>query len=566
MAQNSPQFITARIEAMPKGSDLLVAALENEGVDRIFGVPGEENLDFLESLRNSSIELVLTRHEQAAAFMAATHGRLTGRPGVCLATLGPGALNFSTGAAYAHLGAWPMILITGQKAVMSARQARFQIVDIVASMKPLTKMTRQIVSPAAIPAMVRDAFRVAMEERPGPVHLELPEDIAGEEVDEVPVIPVHALDRPVATAAALDRAAAAILAAKRPLVMIGAACSRPSLTEALSSFVARTRLPFFNTQMGKGAVTGGSNLYMGTAALSEGDYVHEAVARADLIIAIGHDTIEKPPFLMKDNGGPKVIHVGFQSATVEQVYHPDIEVIGDIGASATALAERLEGRVVEDAGTGELRQKILSRLNDRAEEDRFPVTPQRLVHDVRRAMPEDGIVCLDNGMYKIWFARNYRTHVANTLLLDNALATMGAGLPSAMMASILFPQRRVLAVCGDGGFMMNSQEMETAVRLGLNLVVIVLNDSAYGMIRWKQAVDGFEDFGMRFGNPDFVRYAEAYGAKGSRITAVDQLVPTIEAAFAGGGVHLLDVPIDYSENTRVLVEELRNRTPDVGCA
>ncbi len=551
---------------MPKGSDLLVAALENEGVDRIFGVPGEENLDFLESLRNSSIELVLTRHEQAAAFMAATHGRLTGRPGVCLATLGPGALNFSTGAAYAHLGAWPMILITGQKAVMSAKQARFQIVDIVASMKPLTKMTRQIVSAAAIPATVRDAFRVAMEERPGPVHLELPEDIAGEEVDDVPVIPVHPLERPIAHAAALDRAAEAILAAKRPLVMIGAACSRPWLTESLSTFVARTRLPFFNTQMGKGAVTGGSNLYMGTAALSEGDYVHEAVARADLIIAIGHDTVEKPPFLMKGKGGPKVIHVGFQSATVEQVYHPDIEVIGDIGATVDGLAERLEGKVSEDQGMVNLRQKILSRLNDRAEEDRFPVTPQRLVHDVREAMPEDGIVCLDNGMYKIWFARNYRTHVANTLLLDNALATMGAGLPSAMMASMLYPNRRVLAVCGDGGFMMNSQEMETAVRLGLNLVVIILNDSAYGMIRWKQAVDGFEDFGMRFGNPDFVRYAEAYGAKGSRVTSVEELVPTIEAAFAGGGVHVLDVPIDYSENTRVLVDELRNRTPDVGCA
>lgn len=551
---------------MPKGSDLLVAALENEGVDRIFGVPGEENLDFLESLRNSSIELVLTRHEQAAAFMAATHGRLTGRPGVCLATLGPGALNFSTGAAYAHLGAWPMILITGQKAVMSAKQARFQIVDIVASMKPLTKMTRQIVSAAAIPATVRDAFRVAMEERPGPVHLELPEDIAGEEVEDVPVIPVHPLERPIAHAAALDRAAEAILAAKRPLVMIGAACSRPWLTESLSTFVARTRLPFFNTQMGKGAVTGGSNLYMGTAALSEGDYVHEAVARADLIIAIGHDTVEKPPFLMKGKGGPKVIHVGFQSATVEQVYHPDIEVIGDIGATVDGLAERLEGKVSEDQGMVDLRQKILSRLNDRAEEDRFPVTPQRLVHDVREAMPEDGIVCLDNGMYKIWFARNYRTHVANTLLLDNALATMGAGLPSAMMASMLYPDRRVLAVCGDGGFMMNSQEMETAVRLGLNLVVIILNDSAYGMIRWKQAVDGFADFGMRFGNPDFVRYAEAYGAKGSRVASVEELVPTIEAAFAGGGVHLLDVPIDYSENTRVLVDELRNRTPDVGCA
>ncbi len=551
---------------MPKGSDLLVAALENEGVDRIFGVPGEENLDFLESLRNSSIELVLTRHEQAAAFMAATHGRLTGRPGVCLATLGPGALNFSTGAAYAHLGAWPMILITGQKAVMSAKQARFQIVDIVASMKPLTKMTRQIVSAAAIPATVRDAFRVAMEERPGPVHLELPEDIAGEEVEDVPVIPVHPLERPIAHGAALDRAAEAILAAKRPLVMIGAAASRPWLTESLSAFVSRTRLPFFNTQMGKGAVTGGSNLYMGTAALSEGDYVHEAVARADLIIAIGHDTVEKPPFLMKGKGGPKVIHVSFQSATVEQVYHPDIEVIGDIGASVDGLAARLEGKLAEDQGMVDLRQKILSRLNDRADEDRFPVTPQRLVHDVREAMPEDGIVCLDNGMYKIWFARNYRTHVANTLLLDNALATMGAGLPSAMMASMLYPKRRVLAVCGDGGFMMNSQEMETAVRLGLNLVVIILNDSAYGMIRWKQAVDGFEDFGMRFGNPDFVRYAEAYGAKGTRVTSVEELVPTIEAAFAGGGVHLLDVPIDYSENTRVLVDELRNRTPDVGCA
>ncbi len=551
---------------MPKGSDLLVAALENEGVDRIFGVPGEENLDLLESLRNSRIELVLTRHEQAAAFMAATHGRLTGRPGVCLATLGPGALNFSTGAAYAHLGAMPMILITGQKPLMSARQARFQIVDIVASMKPLTKMTRQIVSAAAIPATIRDAFRVAMEERPGPVHLELPEDVASEEAENAPVIARHAIERPVAHPAALDRAAATILAAKRPLVMFGAAGNRPALVDALSRFVARTGLPFFNTQMGKGAVTGGSNLYMGTAALSEGDYVHEAVERADLILAIGHDTVEKPPFLMESAGGPKVIHVGYQSASVEQVYHPDTEVIGDIAHSVKSLGERLKGRLAGDAGMLDLRQKILARLNDRAEEDRFPVTPQRIVHDVRKVMPEDGIVCLDNGMYKIWFARNYRTHVANTLLLDNALATMGAGLPSAMMAAMLYPKRRVMAVCGDGGFMMNSQEMETAVRLKLNLVVLLLNDGAYGMIRWKQAVDGFPDFGMGFGNPDFVLYAQAYGAKGSRVTAVEELVPVLEAAFAGGGVHLVDVPIDYSENTRVLVDELRNRTPNVECA
>lgn len=551
---------------MKKGSDLLVAALENEGVDRIFGVPGEENLDVVESLRKSKIELVLTRHEQAAAFMAATHGRLTGKPGVCIATLGPGALNFSTGAAYAHLGAMPMILITGQKAIMSAKQARFQIVDVVASMKPLTKMTRQIVNPASIPSMIRDAFRVAMEERPGPVHLELPEDVAGEEVEDVPLIPVHPLEQPVAPAAALDRAAAMILSARRPLVMIGAAGNRPRLVEALSAFVRRSRLPFFNTQMGKGAVTGGSNLYMGTAALSERDYVHQAVDQADLIVSIGHDTVEKPPFLMKSAGGPKVIHIGYQSASVEQVYHPDAEVIGDIGATVTALAERLGGKLDPDMAMLELRQKILAHINDRAEEERFPITPQRIVHDVRAVMPEDGIVCLDNGMYKIWFARNYRTHVANTLLLDNALATMGAGLPSAMIAAMLYPQRRVMAVCGDGGFMMNSQEMETAVRLGLNLVVVILNDNAYGMIRWKQAVDGFPDYGMTFGNPDFVAYAKAYGAKGSRVGSAAELAPTLEAAFAGGGVHLVEVPIDYSENTRVLVEELRNKTPDIELA
>jgi acetolactate synthase-1/2/3 large subunit len=551
---------------MSKGSDLLVRALENEGVDRIFGVPGEENLDVLESLRTSKIKLILTRHEQAAAFMAATHGRLTGKPGVCIATLGPGALNFSTGAAYAHLGAMPMIMITGQKAIMSAKQARFQIVDVVASMKPLTKMTRQIVSVASIPSVVRDAFRVAMEERPGPVHLELPEDVAAEEIADAALIPIHPLERPIAQGSALDRAAEMILAAKHPLVMIGAAGNRPRLVEELSSFVRRTRLPFFNTQMGKGAVTGGSNLYMGTAALSERDYVHQAVDHADLIIAVGHDTIEKPPFLMKSAGGSKVIHIGYQSANVEQVYHPDAEVIGDIGATVTGLADRLEGKLAGDPSMLELRQKILAKINDRSEEDRFPITPQRIVHDVRQVMPEDGIVCLDNGMYKIWFARNYRTHVANTLLLDNALATMGAGLPSAMMAAMLYPERRVMAVCGDGGFMMNSQEMETAVRLGLNLVVVILNDNAYGMIRWKQSVDNFPDFGMTFNNPDFVRYAQAYGAKGSRVNAVEDLVPTLEAAFKGGGVHLVEIPIDYSENTRVLVEELRNRSPDIQLA
>jgi acetolactate synthase I/II/III large subunit len=466
---------------MIKGSDLLVAALENEGVERIFGVPGEENLDVVESLRKSRIELVVTRHEQAAAFMAATHGRLTGRPGVCITTLGPGALNLTTGAAYAHLGAMPMIMLTGQKGILFSRQARFQIVDIIAA-----KM---------------------------------------------------------------------LLAAKRPLLMAGAGANRPRLTDALSEFVRRTRLPFFNTQMGKGAIAGGSKLYMGTAALSERDYVHRAIDRADVILSVGHDTVEKPPFLMGPKG-PKVIHVGFTPAHVEQVFYPHAELVGDVGPSLALLADRIEGKLNIDPAFAILRTEILAKLQDRAEEARFPPTPQRIVHDVRAVMPEDGVVCLDNGMYKIWFARNYRTHVANTLLLDNALATMGAGLPSAMMAAMLYPERRVLAVAGDGGFMMNSQEMETAVRLKLNLVVLILEDNAYGMIRWKQAVDRFPDFGLGFGNPDFVKYADSYGAKGRRVESADGLAPALEAAFKDGGVQLVVVPIDYSENVRVLVEEL----------
>jgi acetolactate synthase-1/2/3 large subunit len=545
-----------------KGSDLLVAALENEGVDRIFGIPGEENLDVVESLRRSKIQLVLTRHEQAAAFMAATHGRLTGRPGVCIATLGPGALNFSTGAAYAHLGAMPMIMITGQKAIMTARQARFQIVDVIASMKPLTKMTRQIVSVASIPTIVREAFRVAQDERPGPVHLELPEDVAGEDIANAPrLVPPPQVNIPVAHPAALDRAAAMIIAAKRPLVMLGAAASRPRSTAGLAGFVLRTGIPYFTTQMGKGTVAGGSNLYMGTTALSERDYVHEAIDKADLIIAIGHDTIEKPPFIMGPKG-PQVIHVGYTPAHVEEVYFPQAEVIGDVGPSLELLADRVEGKVRNAKALLPLREGILARIADRADEERFPPTPQRIVRDVRQVIPSDGIVALDNGMYKIWFARNYRTYVANTLLLDNALATMGAGLPSAMMAKLLHPQRRVLAVCGDGGFMMNSQELETAVRLKLDLVVLILDDSAYGMIRWKQAVDNFPDWGLTFGNPDFVRYAEAYGAKGWRVGATEDLAPTLETAFSQGGVHLVAVPVDYSENTRVLVEELSKRVPE----
>jgi acetolactate synthase-1/2/3 large subunit len=540
-----------------KGSDLLVKALENEGVRYIFGVPGEENLDLVESLQSSSTELVVTRHEQPAAFMAATYGRLTGKPGVALSTLGPGALNLVTGAAYAHLGGMPAVLITGQKAIHQSRQARFQIVDIVAAMKPLTKSSLQIVSAASIPTVVRDAFRTAAEERPGPVHLELPEDVASEEVEGPALVPVHTIELSVPAEEALVRAAELILNAANPLLMFGAGANRPRLAAALSAFVRRVRLPFFNTQMGKGAVTGAAEFFVGTAALSERDYVHRAIDRADLIVAIGHETVEKPPFLM-NRGQKQVIHIGFSPATVEQVYFPQTEVVGDIAKGLDRLAALLEGKLQPSSAWTGLRKEILARLAEGAESDRYPLTPQRIVHDVRRVMPPNGIVALDNGMYKIWFARNYRTDVANTLLLDNALATMGAGLPSGMMAALLYPERRVLVVAGDGGFMMNSQELETALRLRLNLVVLIIDDGAYGMIRWKQALDGFQDRGLRFNNPDFPKYAAAYGAQGRTIRAASELVPALEQAFEAKGVHLISVPVDYSENVRVLVEELKH--------
>ena len=544
--------------AQHKGSDLFVRALENEGVAYIFGVPGEENLDFLESLRTSSIRLVVTRHEQSAAFMAATYGRLTGKPGVCLSTLGPGATNLVTAAAYAFLGGMPMLMITGQKPIRQSRQARFQIIDTVAMMRPLTKSARQVHDARNIPTLVRDAFRVASAERPGPVHLELPEDIASQRTECAEIVPVTPTFSLRAAESAIQEAARRIAASTCPLIVIGGGANRPGLAAGLSAAMQRMRIPFFNTQMGKGAVNGNSDLYLGTAALSDGDYVHLASERADLIIAVGHDTVEKPPFLIRASI-PEVIHIDSNPADIDQIYFPHIEVIGDIADSMTRIAAVFDAATHDLSYYDKVRALVIERVSEGTDDPRFPLIPQRIVADVRRVMPDDGILCLDNGMYKIWFARNYRTHVSNTILLDNALATMGAGLPSAMMAAMLYPRKRVVAVCGDGGFMMNSQELETAIRLRLSLVVLILEDNGYGMIRWKQQAEGFTDFGLNFKNPDFVQYAKAYGARGRRVRATEDLVPILEAAFRRGGVHLIIVPVDYSENQRVLIDELRAR-------
>jgi acetolactate synthase I/II/III large subunit len=537
-----------------KASDLLVRALEHEGVNTVFGLPGEENLDFLESLRTSTIQLVVTRHEQGAGFMAATYGRLTGRTGVCLATLGPGATNLVTPAAYAQLGAMPMLMITGQKPVKSSKQAHFQIINVVEMMRPVTKYCQQIIHGSAIAAKVRESFRIAEQERPGAVHLELPEDIAREEADGF-LFPVEKIRRPAADAKAVRRAGEALRSARRPLLLIGAGANRSMTSRMLSRLIDGLHLPFFTTQMGKGVVDERHPLYLGTAALSENDMLHDAVSRSDLIINVGHDVVEKPPFFMRP-GGPEVLHVNYSPAEVDPVYFPRLQIVGDVANAVWQLGELVERQAHwETECFLEVKRAIDERMAAQVTSSSFPIKPQRLVRDVRAAVPDDGIIALDNGMYKIWFARNYPAYRPNTVLLDNALATMGAGLPSAIAAARLFPRRKVVAVCGDGGFMMSSQELETALRLGVNLTVLILRDDAYGMIRWKQESMGFQSYGLGFENPDFVALAAAYGAHGVRVQRTEDFLPTLEKSLATPGVHVVDVPIDYSEN-RVFTREL----------
>jgi acetolactate synthase-1/2/3 large subunit len=534
-----------------KASDLFVKALEAEGVEYIFGIPGEENLDILNSLKDSSIKLILTRHEQGAGFMAATYGRLTGKAGVCMSTLGPGATNLVTCAAYAQLGAMPMVMLTGQKPIKSSKQGQFQIVDVVDMMRPLTKFTHQIMGSDNIPARIREAFRLAQDERPGATHLELPEDIAAEETNSA-VIKQSAWRRPLAEAKAISGAVKMIEEAKHPLLMFGAGANRKTTSKMLKHFVDKTGIPFFSTQMGKGVLDERSPLFLGTSSLSSDDFLHRAIDAADLIINVGHDVVEKPPFFMGE-AAFDVIHINYLTASVDSVYFPQLGVIGDIANSIWQITENISVQKNWDFDYFlRIKARIDAHLDDGIDDPRFPIYPQRLVSEVRKAMPSDGTICLDNGVYKIWFSRNYKAHASNTVLLDNALATMGAGLPSAMAVSLLYPERKVMAICGDGGFMMNSQELETAIRLDLNLVVLVLTDNAYGMIKWKQTNMEFDNFGLDYNNPDLVMYAQAYGARGHRLESSTQLLPLLEECLATHGVDLIDVPIDYSENHQIL--------------
>jgi acetolactate synthase-1/2/3 large subunit len=545
-----------------KASDLFIECLEAEGCEYIFGVPGEENLDFLDSLsRSGKIKLILTRHEQGAGFMAATYGRHTGKTGVCVATLGPGATNFVTAAAYATLGGMPILMVTGQKPIKKSKQGRFQILDVVSMMAPITKFTHQMASSDNIPSRIREAYRLAEEEKPGATHIELPEDIADEHTTALP-LKRSLVRRPNADAKSVLQAVRALQDAKSPVLVIGAGANRTMTSKMLKQFVEKTGIPFLTTQLGKGVIDERHPLFLGCAALSAGDFVHRAIEASDCIVNIGHDVIEKPPFFMRNQGleglGPTVIHMSTKTAEVDPVYFPHIEVIGDIAnavwqmmeviepSSAWAFAHMLAYRQAEVEHTARL-----------AADERFPVFPPHLVQQVREAMPDDGIICLDNGVYKIWFARGYTACRPNTVLLDNALATMGAGLPSAMASAMVYPDRKVMAICGDGGFMMNSQEMETAVRLGLNITVLILNDSSYGMIRWKQANMGFADWGLSYGNPDFVTYAQSYGAKGYRVGSAAHLKDLLAQCLDEPGVHLIDCPVDYSQNDQILNKDIK---------
>lgn len=532
-----------------KAAEVFVKSLEYAGVEYVFGVPGEENLAFVEALRKSSIKLITTRHEQSAVFMAATIGRLTGRVGVAMSTLGPGATNLVTGVAYAQLGGMPVMVVTGQKPIKQSRQGKFQIIDVVGMMKPITKSSETVVSADKIPSLVHQAIRLAESERPGAVHIELPEDIAEEETSTQPIA-WQKVRRPIADEKSITALVDALNIAQKPLFVVAAGANRKLIGKQLINVVSKTKIPFVTTQMGKGVAPENSDYYLGTTALSDGDFVHQAIASADLVIMLGHDTIEKPPSFHHDK--QKVVHVNFYMSEIDNVYEPDLEVVGDIAHTLWEVSRRLDrDNYWQDEDITNYKNKQLADSLDQSNSENFPLKPQRVVKDLRDILPYDSILSLDNGMYKLWISRNYPALEQNSVLLDNALATMGAGLPAGMAAKMLNPEKPVVVVAGDGGFVMNMSDLETAVRLNLDLVIVILNDSGYGMIKWKQQSMGLTDYGLDFKNPDFIKLAESFGATGHRVKSASDFKEYLQKAIGSGGVHIIDTPIDYSENIKL---------------
>ena len=547
---------------MKKAAEFFVEILESEGVKYMFGVPGEENLDLLDAIRVSSIKFITCRDERTAGFMAATMGRLTGSVGVVLSTLGPGATNLVTPAAYATLGGMPLLLITGQKPVKTSKQGHFQIVDVVDVMSPVTKFARQIISASQIHTTVIGAIRSAEEERPGAVHLELPEDVAREETNEIlsneKPLPTR---RPLAETKAIMRASEMLINSKHPLILVGAGANRKLVAKMLRELVAKTRIPVICTQMGKGVFDERDEHFLGTTALSSGDYVHCAIEKADCILNIGHDVIEKPPFVMRAGDTRKVIHINFYTATLDPVYFPSLEVIGDIANALWQIKEALPERSSWDQAYFEpVRTALITHEKELLAGRETALIPISIVETVRKCLPESGILALDNGMYKLWFARHYKTYAPKTLLLDNALATMGAGISAAMSAKLNSPSTPVIALVGDGGLLMSLGELETAKREGLHFPIIILKDNGFGMIKWKQDSMGLPSFGLDLQNPDFVKIAEAFGGKGTRVSTSPLLADAIKEALLSDTITFIEVSIDYADNTRVFTNHIKNLT------
>ena len=553
-----------------RAADLLVDCLAAEGCEYVFSVPGEETLDILDALsRHEGVRHITTRHEQGAAFMADVHGRLTGRASVAMGTLGPGATNLVTGIADAYLDRAPMVAITGQAASSKLHKEAHQVVDIVRMFEPVTKWNTRVERIRAIPEIVRKAFRVATLEKPGPTHIELPEDIAATSIQPadgspppVPLTPGHAYF-PEPTDEAIAHAARLIAGSERPLILAGNGILRRGAAPELRALARGLHVPVAATFMGKGAIDDRSHLSLMAVGLQARDHVLSGFDRADLVICVGYDLVEYAPSSWDPDGSKRVIHIDTQPAEIDAAYRPEVELIGDIdgtlgrlltavlplGVGGRDASERHQSR--EILVHADLRTQLLDELAAHESNTAWPITPQRAVADLRRAMDASDIVVSDVGAHKIWVARLYQTYEPNTVIISNGFAAMGIAIPGAIAAKLVHPSRKVVALSGDGGFLMNSQELETAKRIGANICVVVWRDDSYGLIDWKQRNEFGKPFGVQFGNPDFVAYAESFGIAGFRPSTAADLYPTLARALDVDGPSVVEVPIDYAENLRL---------------
>lgn len=534
-------------------AELLVRCLENEGVKYIFGIPGEENLDVMQALRNSSIQFITTRHEQGAAFMADVYGRLTGKAGVCLSTLGPGATNLVTGVADANSDGAPLVAITGQVDTNRMHITSHQFLDLVQMFTPITKRSKQIVRPDSINEIVRIAFKYAESEKPGAAHIDLPNDIAKLPVPEDPnVMPMRhtAVHQELTDVADVEKAAGLIFQAEHPVILAGHSAVRAHAAEALTKFAEQLKIPVINTMMAKGIIPMDNRYSMGTMGIPQRDFQNVMLDNSDLVIAVGYDIVEFSPSKWNRTQNHKIIHLDVRPAHIHSLYQPQVQVVGDISDSLEKIAVRCH-RENEPELFFRLKKLMLEDYSAAESDDGFPIKPQRVLHDIRQVLGQEDILISDVGAHKMWIGRQYNCYHPNTCIISNGFASMGISVPGAIAAKLIYPEKKVLAVSGDGGFMMNCQEMETALRIGVPIVVMIFNDSGYGLIRWKQEDHFGSSCFTDFTNPDFVKFAESMGAKGYRIQSAEEIIPVLEDAFSQNVPCIIDCPIDYSENTRL---------------